>query len=1048
MIDKIKQNAQLVVSTTENQLCKKVIFDFESGSSLNRNEEFRRKLKINFFLIIALGMFFKIGNAQKPELYTQSGHTTFINSTVLSPDGRTIASASSDDSIKLWSAETGRELKTLFGHTKDVRSVAFSPDGKFLASASFDKTVNLWNAENGQRLGVFYGHKDLVTSAIFSSDGQIIISAGAGEIKLWDTKTQQERATFSEPKSLFTSIALSPNGQILASACGDGSIKLWDIKTEKIIQTIQGHKEWANAVVFSSDGTTIASASFDKTVKLWNVKTGKELIVLKGHTDRVYSVAFSPDGKIIVTGSGDGIIKLWNKQSGQELHSFSSHSGIVTSVWFSRNGKIIGSGGGDAVIKLWDATTRKELKILRGYADFIASVWFSPKGKIIAASGFDGTIRLWNTEPGRELQILHGHSQNLSSLMFSEDEQIVVSAGNDNTIKVWNVKTGKMIESFERDKPETEEKISNIMPDFDPDGFPQALVSPNGRFEIKKGETPGDLYDDDGRFDLYDNNGKLVCSLIAFNRDDWAVITPEGFFDGTPNAWKLLAWRLSPQLYDIVPIEAFFKEFYSPGLLQDIFAGNEIEPPTQDLSKIDIRQPLVKILGIDGKVVDSSALLPEAVSADKKSVKVKIEITDNNSEPRSGIAKDTSSDAQDVRLFRNGSLVKLWNGNAFKLAEKDGCKQIAATKDSPRKAICETEVQISAGKNELTAYGFNYQDVKSADSLAVVNGADSLKRDGTLYVLAVGVNKYANADYNLNYAVKDVQEIGKTLQDRQTKLGNLKQYAKTEIVTLTDELATKENILYAFKRFAEGDKTALPVNLPDKLKAELSKIKQTQPEDALLIYFAGHGVSQKERFYLLPHNFTGDAAKLVEQSVSDLELNDYLEKVDAGKLLMVIDACQSGAALGGKNDGKAPMNSKGFAQLAYDKGMLILTAAQSQQAALEAVRIGDKTIENGLLTYALLQAFSKPEADKDGNKQLWEREWFDFAVNEVPLFQREAMKQREVDLQNKNPQTKDRSGIYYVNGEEKKKAEERGVQTPRVFYRRETEIKPLILSNP
>ena len=76
----------------------------------------------------------------------------------------------------------------------------------------------------------------------------------------------------------------------------------------------------------------------------------------------------------------------------------------------------------------------------------------------------------------------------------------------------------------------------------------------------------------------------------------------------------------------------------------------------------------------------------------------------------------------------------------------------------------------------------------------------------------------------------------------------------------------------------------------------------------------------------------GRAEMLEKESVSDLELNGHLEKVDAGKILMVIDACQSGQALGGKNDGKAPMNSKGFAQLAYDKGMYILTAAQSQQA--------------------------------------------------------------------------------------------------------------------
>jgi len=154
--------------------------------------------------------------------------------------------------------------------------------------------------------------------------------------------------------------------------------------------------------------------------------------------------------------------------------------------------------------------------------------------------------------------------------------------------------------------------------------------------------------------------------------------------------------------------------------------------------------------------------------------------------------------------------------------------------------------------------------------------------------------------------------------------------------------------LLALNRFAKDETTkslavnlekSLPENLCAKLskilcaelKTELAKIKRAMPEDALVIYFAGHGTSVGERFYLLPHNFTGADEKALEaQAVSDIELNDYLEKVDAGRLLMTIDACQSGQALGAKDAGRAPMNSKGLAQLAYDKGMLILTATRSR----------------------------------------------------------------------------------------------------------------------
>src|SRR5207248_2924752 len=123
---------------------------------------------------------------------------------------------------------------------------------------------------------------------------------------------------------------------------------------------------------------------------------------------------------------------------------------------------------------------------------------------------------------------------------------------------------------------------------------------------------------------------------------------------------------------------------------------------------------------------------------------------------------------------------------------------------------------------------------------------DSIKRDGTLYVLAVGVNRYRSDGYNLNYAVADVEGIGAELDKQQAKL---KQYAHTEVIPLKDEQATKANLLLALSRFAGVDNVTLPENAP----TDLRRIKQVQPEDAIVIYFAGHGTARDERFYLLAH---------------------------------------------------------------------------------------------------------------------------------------------------------------------------------------------------
>ena len=175
---------------------------------------------------------------------------------------------------------------------------------------------------------------------------------------------------------------------------------------------------------------------------------------------------------------------------------------------------------------------------------------------------------------------------------------------------------------------------------------------------------------------------------------------------------------------------------------------------------------------------------------------------------------------------------------------------------------------------------------------------------------------------------------------------------------------------------------------------------------------------------------------ILQHSISDVELEDAVEGLDAGHLLLVIDACNSGQALEAEEKRRGPMNSKGLAQLAYEKGMYILTAAQSYQAALEAAQLG-----HGLLTYALVEEGLKTAiADtepKDGLVSA--REWLDFATERVPQMQAEKMKQgRGIGLE-----------IAFTEGEQKiADPEKRSVQRPRVFYRREMEATPLVIAKP
>jgi hypothetical protein len=506
-------------------------------------------------------------------------------------------------------------------------------------------------------------------------------------------------------------------------------------------------------------------------------------------------------------------------------------------------------------------------------------------------------------------------------------------------------------------------------------------------------------------------SGELLATLVSLRESsDWLVVAPDGLFDGSPAAWNQILWRFERNTYNAKPVEVFFNEFYYPGLLGNIMSGKRPKA-TQDIALRDRRQPHVNLMLASGQAPDENLTTRE--------VAVKIEVTEEPAD------KDhpTGSGAQDVRLFRNGSLVKVWRGDV--LQGKGG------------KVVLDATIPIVAGENNLTVYAFNRDNIKSPDATLALSGADSLKRQGTAYILAVGVNKYSNSQFNLKFAVDDARVFGEEVQRAENKINS---YAHIEFVPILNEEATRANVLLALKRLAGGETGPLPPGAP----AVLEKLKPAQPEDTVVIYFAGHGMVQQQRFYLIPHDlgYMGERAKIDQaaidnmaaHSVSDRELEVALERVDAGQLLMVLDACHSGAALDSEEKRRGPMNSKGLAQLAYEKGMFILTAAQSFQAAQEVSQLG-----HGLLTYALVvQGLKEGAADRrprDGRVVMGE--WLDYATDRVPQMQLEKMKRaRGLGAE-----------LAFVEGEEKsKQVENRNLQRPRVFYRRELEARPLVVT--
>lgn len=427
----------------------------------------------------------------------------------VTPDGKKLISAggspwagqgvtSADSSIRVWDAESGKELRQLKGHTGGVSCLVASPNGKLVAAGTpQDGVLRFWKLDGDdepRQLPV--AANGTVVVCAFSPDGKTVAAPAGLElpIRIWDIESGKEVRGFGKQQVLAESLAFSPDGKMLAVKAGP-TVQLWDVQTGQELRKCRPRVFYAKqkhlnvdrnntmplnataGVAFSPDGKMLAAEAGDNTLHLWDPQTGKELGKLV-HPGMVVSASFHPKGKHLATGCNDNAIRVWDLTTFKETLTIEGHLGGYMAVAYFPDGQTIASAGGTHCIQLWNAGAGQQVRPLEGHQGEVFAGAFVGKQRqaLLATVGRDNVFRFWDCVAGKEVRQFANTLDTIERVAMSADGRLIATLGDDeDVIRLWDTNTGKQLREL---------SAKAVSLSFSADGKHLAAVDVNGQLTL------------------------------------------------------------------------------------------------------------------------------------------------------------------------------------------------------------------------------------------------------------------------------------------------------------------------------------------------------------------------------------------------------------------------------------------------------------------------------------------------------------------------------------------------------------------------------------